>query len=462
MGFYVIVLFEILIRCSLKFKREDVILMSDEILSKSESIIRQATRKFLDKIDGYDFEDLMQIGRVLVWQLINEKNISDDNFESFSGYLYKALIYSYNNDYKKSKAKKRIRLSETTSLDKVVSFDDERSLYEVIPTKNDDGDITLETLDFIKNAAIKSKDPKAIKGVVHCLIELLGILPEEISTKINYYTFVRYRLQYYLWIFFNNSPYRALRFAYPNLNPTDMEKAPNGHWNGKVGKRRAIAILKRTLMESGYEKTDYPLIVNERFIESVGLSAPYQKHFHSSPFAFLDAAFPETFMPWEMAYTPMGYFGKDKELAKKAVRWLVEEKLGILLSDMDEKEVWRQGTSKRVTKEVMEYYGLRGLMSIYGNYPEPLMRLAYPDKFQAWDFKHSSKWQGDAGLELAAKATRWVIEEYAGLQPTSAGIGYKFFIENGLHGMITSRSLGFNSSPKAALKNAYPDLYLIP
>ncbi len=290
--------------------------MSDEILNKSESIIRQAARKFLDKIDGYDFEDLMQIGRVLVWQLINEKNISNDNFESFSGYLYKALIYCYNNDYNKSKAKKRIRLSETTSLDKVIGFDDNRSLHEVIPAKDDEGDITRETLDSIKNAAIKGRDPKVIKGVVYCLVDFLAISPEKVPTKINYHTFVSYGLQYYLWIFFNNSPYRALRFAFPNLNPTDMKKVPNGYWNGKVGKRRAIAILEKSLIESGYEKTDYPLIVNERFIESLGLSTPHQKHFYSSPYAFLDAAFPKIFKPWEMPHTPNGYFGKNENLAK--------------------------------------------------------------------------------------------------------------------------------------------------
>lgn len=277
------------------------------------------------------------------------------------------------------------------------------------------------------------------------------------TKKINYRIFGDYGLQYYLWIFFNNSPYRALCFAYPNLNPRDMKKAPNGYWNDVKGKSRAISALRKVLLESNYDSSEYPLIVNERFMENVGLSRPYQKHFKSSPFAFLKAVFPGKYMPWEMEVTPIGYFSNAK-LAKKAMQWLVEKKLSIPLSDMDKKEVWRQKISQKVTKEVIVSYGLRGLLAQYNNTPEKLMRMTYPDKFLAWDFHNKTKWKGAEGHKLAAKATRWVIEKYAGLFPNSPEIGYRFFVENGLHGMITSRTLAFNSSPRAALKNAYPDL----
>lgn len=156
-------------------------IMIDVILQKAERIISQAARKYLGNIDGYEYEDLMQNGRLLVWQLIVDKDITEDNFESFSGYLYKSLIFSYSNDYKKSKAQKRINLSKTTSLDKEVGIDDTRSLHEILPSKNND--ITLETLEIIKSAALKDKDPKAIKGVIYCLVELLDILPEEVPKR---------------------------------------------------------------------------------------------------------------------------------------------------------------------------------------------------------------------------------------------------------------------------------------
>lgn len=435
------------------------------VLEKIDLIIRQLARKYLKKIDDYDYEDLVRGGRIVAWQFVVDRKIGNDNFGTYVKNIRKLIVDYYDEEYEIFKARRRLRLASALNFD----IDDETinlygdkklsPLHEIVSDQINE--ITIEGLDSKRHIATKSKDHKSIKDVIYCLVMLLGIKPEEIPKKVNYQTFVDYGLQYYLWIFFSNSPYQALRCAFSNLNPEDMKKVSNKYWVGENGKERAVEILKKALLESSYLMSEYPLIINEKFIQNIGLSTPYQKHFHSSPFAFLDAVFPEVFKPWEMARTPAKYFKEDEELVKKAMRWLVEDKLAIPLPDMDEKEVWRQGISKKITKDVMEDYGLRGLLAIYGNYPEPLMRLTYPGKFQAWDFKHKAKWQGPEGLELAARATRWVIEDYAGLSPTSAGIGYRFFVENGLHGMITSKSLGFNSSPKAALKNAYPNL-LIP
>lgn len=432
--------------------------MNSVVIDKAESIVRKVAKKYLSSIDGFEYDDLMQIGRIVCWQIISEKNIDETNFDNYGGYLYKSLINTYSNEFKKTKAQKRIRLSETVSLDSQIGFDDERSLYEVIPAR--ESEISVETLELIKGMAYETRDPKAIKGVVICLAEMLGLLPQDTPREISYKTFVDYGLQYYLWIFFNNSPYQALRYAFPELSPEDMKKVPNSHWSGEKGKRRALKLLRKSLSESNYPESDYPLVVNEKYICNIGLSTPYQKHFHSRPFDYLNAAFPRKFKPWEMAVTPKGYIRKTPAKVRKIVFWLVEEKLQIPLSDMDEKEIWRQRISKRLTKEAFESNGLRGLLDKFNNSPEAIIRFVYPDKFKPWDFPNKQKWKGSKGMELAAEATRWVIEDYAGLSPLSPAVGYKFFIENGLHGMITSRTLGFNSSPKAALSNAYPDLFL--
>lgn len=422
----------------------------------AEIIISKAARKY-PNIDGCDFEDLLQIGRITVWQIIDKKGITVDTFADYGGYIYKSLIYSYNNELQKTKAKKRINLSTSTSLDKELSEVDGRSLYDKISISSQE--VTFETLEFIKDIAIKERDLKAINGVIYCLVELMGISIQQAPKKIKFQTFTDYGLKYFLWVFFNNSPYLALRSAYPELLPTDMKKVPNDYWKGKIGKKRALKLMHDVLENGNYEHSDYPLIMTDKFITDTGLSAPYQKHFGSSPYIFLDAIYPNIYKPWEMSCTPKGFFTANEKAAKIAIIWLVEDKLNIELSQMDEKEIWQKKISKQLTKQVMEDFGLRGLLAIYNNSAEKLIRLAYPNKFLPWDFPGKEKWKGKEGLKLAAEATRWVIEVYSGLRP-NRDIGYRFFVENGLHGLITSRSLGFNSSPKAALSNAYPNMDL--
>ena len=64
----------------------------------------------------------------------------------------------------------------------------------------------------------------------------MEISPKRAAKVINYKTFVSNGLARFLWVFFNNSPYRALRYAYPELSPEDMKKVPNNYWSGRRGK----------------------------------------------------------------------------------------------------------------------------------------------------------------------------------------------------------------------------------
>ena len=170
----------------------------------------------------------------------------------------------------------------------------------------------------------------------------------------------------------------------------------------------------------------------------------------------MDAAFPGKYHPWEFSITPRGYFD-SLENQIKAVKWLVEEKLGYNMPNLSVFDVWEQKIALKITKETFSEYGLREIVATHFS-PEPVLRMVYPDKFLPWSFPSKPKWKGEKGRLLAAEATRWVVEELAGLSPSSPNLGWKFFVKNGLRGMITAKTLGFNSSPKAALTNAYPNL----
>mgnify|MGYP003392790955 CR=1 FL=1 len=427
----------------------------EALLEKVEKLIENTARKFYS-IDGFDYEDLLQIGRIKVWEILTAKKVTEETFIEFKSYIATSLNNLFGNELTKSKAKKRINLRESVSLDESFNDDDDRSPYDFIPDKG--GDITFETLEEIRLAALKTKDSKAIQGVVWCLVELLDISVEEAPKKINYYTFVEHGLGRYLWVFFNNSPFRAIRFAYSRFEPKDMKKRPNGYWKEAKGKRRALKELREILESSGYEKRDYPLIANHKFISDHGLRTPLDQMFNGSPFLFLSTAFPREFHPWMASVTPKNFFCEKKNIVK-ATRWLVEEILGFDIPNMNKCDIWRERVGKKIGKKDFEANGLRGLLDRFDNSPEKIIRLVYPGKFQEWDLGDKQKWSRPDSLTLAAEATRWVIEVHAQVSPKSDHIGWKFVIENGLHGMITSRKLGFNSSPQAVLANAYPKLF---
>lgn|GEM_PF-1762204 len=438
---------------------------SSVLLKKLNGLIISCAKRFF--IDGLDFEDMIQIGRVAAWKGIEDHEITEDNYKKYLPLLKTYIVNALKTELKRTKAKKRINLSESVRIDAPVSFENERKLHELIEDKKSSEDFfekerQQKFLMQLKDHALKERSRKSIKAVVWFLVHILDIRKEEIPRKISFEIFYKFGLQYYLWVFFNNSPYRAINYAYPGqFSPYEMLRVPNGYWGseGKAGwgRRRAIKALKKALESTGYPPELYPKIASYRFFVEMRLTAPLNKFFGWSQYAYLDAAFPGKYKPWEMNFSPKGFFEKRENIVS-AVKWMVEEKMNIPMEELTVYEVWEMRIDKKITKEIFSFYGLREVLARYNNSPGKVLKDVYPEKFLPWSFPCKEKWKGEEGKRLAAQATKWVIEEYAGISPLSSEIGYRFFTENGLHGMITSRSLGFNSSPKAALINAYPHL----
>jgi hypothetical protein len=383
---------------------------------------------------------MLREGRKLVWKTISINYIVEDTFEAFSNLIRNDLEAGLERFVKITK-RRRAPLAW---------------FFEIFP-EDFEFEVKREKLDELRKIAIRTGDDKAVQAVIYYLVAIMGVKKEDVPNFVNYESFVKFGLQRFLWIFFSNSPYRAIMKAYPNLRPEDMKRRPIRYWQQADSKEKAVKDLQNLLSSSDYSEESIPLIVNDKFLVDHRLRTPLNKFFNGSPFSFLDAAFPEKYMPWQMSVTPMKCFDEEYQVIK-ATKWLVEKVLGFDVSNMSKREIWKNDIAKKITKEKFEENGLRGLLNRYDNSPKKILRLAYPKKFQDWSFPNNDKWsRGEESLKLAAKATRWVIEKYACVEPSSK-IGYKFFIDNGLRGMITSKKLGFNSSPKAALLNAYPEM----
>jgi DNA-directed RNA polymerase specialized sigma24 family protein len=431
-------------------------------LKEVEKIIEKVASRFT--IDGADFEDLIQIGRIGVWKLLEKHDINEENLSQHKGLIWTTVDFALKNELTKSKAQKRFNLSNADSLDESFDEDDVRTLHDVLSAKEEssldaleDRETAKELLKKLERKSLVERTSENKRAVMWLLIHILGIDRKDISKKITYATFVQYKLQRWLWIFFNNSPFRAINCAYPGeFLPHQMQKSPQRQWKGKRGRKRAIEVLKTILSNTGYASENFPKLITYKFFEEFKITTPLCKIFGWNRFEYLNAAFPDQFQPWELSVTPRDYF-ESLENTVKAVKWLIEEKLGYKMGELTVQDIWREHIDLRVTKQVFSDYGLREIMANY-RFPEPILRLVYPDKFLPWSFQRKGKWTGEKGKELAAKATRWVIEEYAKICPTSAMIDCNFFRENGLWGMLTAKSAGFNTSPKRALKNAYPEI----
>ena len=95
--------------------------------------------------------------------------------------------------------------------------------------------------------------------------------------------------------------------------------------------------------------------------------------------------------------------------------------------------------------------------NVYNNSPYSAINNVYPGKYKPWQFANvpNSYWT----KETAAEATRWLIEEKLkwSEEELLKKLSTKTFYDNGLIGMLNNV---FDSSPYAAINNAYPGKYV--
>lgn len=406
-----------------------------------------------------DFEDRVRIGRLAVIDPIRKRGITDVNLAKHSDYLWtlcaRALTRERVNPLVERPGVQRHIVpaaeSYASALDAACVRRYGRS-FDLLRRRFGDRGL-LERLQKDSLAHPRTTDRRIM--VIWAVVAIRNIPIDAIPKRLKHSLFVDLGLTSWLWVMFNSSPYRAINAAYPGkFRPRDMAHAPMRYWSGRGGRRRAIEALREALASTGHPEAFYPKIATERFFEEFTLTSPLQKRF-GSHFAFLDAAFPKRFHPWEMSVTPRGFFDKKANVIA-ATRWLVEERLGISMTAMSARDVWCGRYADAVTKEVFVANGLSEVMATYKS-PEPVMRIAFEGKFYPWSFQRKGKWKGIAGRRLAAEATRWLLDEYLEISPLDEGITCETFRQNGLWGMLTSQSLGFHTSPTAALRNAYPE-----
>ena len=195
---------------------------------------------------------------------------------------------------------------------------------------------------------------------------------------------------------FKRSKYRLLLNAYPETKVEELDRVPHHYWQEGENLKNRL----RQCIET-YIGTNHDEIVkkfNSKFVQDK-CSSIYLVEYTVPE--LLEVAYPGEFQPWEG--TVSNKYWKKKENVIKAVKWLVEEKLG------NSRERVKEEFSLRLIRETgtigMLRYKDKGVMNIH-----ELIELAYPGQYYPWELKkvESGFWKKEENI---IKAIMYLYEE---------------------------------------------------
>jgi type IV pilus assembly protein PilB len=199
----------------------------------------------------------------------------------------------------------------------------------------------------------------------------------------------------------------------------------------------------------GCSRGDLPQMLSRQVFKDSGLELLLAE-FDDSSYQLVDMVFPNVFKPWQfIEEEPLIWFHEDRfETAKKATKWLIEERLGIPTEEIP----------KRVSIREFHTNGLSKLLDLFNQNLFQVIDNAYPKQFKPWEFSEQTElWKSPEALETARLATEWLINDRLHLDENKATIQLtrRHFLNNGLGFMLGSL---FNHSHFLALENTFGDL----
>lgn len=231
---------------------------------------------------------------------------------------------------------------------------------------------------------------------------------------------------------------------YKDLLLGKIKRFPNNFWeyngvfNYSNAKEVTIYMIENVL---GWNEDDVKKGLSIKVFKDNKLLGMVRRVFNGSVYEALNNAYPGKYSEWELSSVPEGYW--NLETAKKATKWLIEEKL-----KWSEDEV-----KEKICKKTFVDNGFCGMINIvFNGSVYTALNNAYPRKYHEWELSYTPR--GYWSLETAKEATIWLIEEKLKWSEDEAKekLCRKVFIENELNGMLQKV---FNGNIKEALRNVY-------
>lgn len=434
----------------------------DEIpFEKFERYIKSQARKYAGYTGkSYEIKDLEQVGRIAIWQQLKKEPSSP--ISHILGSSKYAMIDYIN----KGRAQKRNPRERIISLDTL--FESNRGVSDGKGEVVFKEDLITFTKKSLKEkfgrrcyeGINRSDFPKrTIRNLFRAAIEdIAKIGIEDIPSKVNYSFFKEMKLDWPLWVFYNNSPASAIIDIYKNkFVPWQFPKVPAGYWKGKRGIRRTKQALDWFCKKKNIKSESDCREIRCDDFNNEGLRGMLIDKFQNSPYLALKSVFPNLNLK-DKKYIK-NYFDTREKKRTAVGEYLTEIGIGDI-SDMTPEELYDTDfkTKIRTTELRKKFPGL--MVNEYKGNAYLLFKDLFPDQILPWSIHNSSGWKGEY-KEKAKDAVKWLFEKYLQIPteeiPSYATLG--FFRKVGFGGLLTNKKVGFNGSPYLAIDNAYPGLF---
>ncbi|MBD3189596.1 MAG: hypothetical protein GF308_03080 [Candidatus Heimdallarchaeota archaeon] len=149
---------------------------------------------------------------------------------------------------------------------------------------------------------------------------------EEITQKYNTKLLKSVGIYQMIVSLFNRKLFKAIDYAYPGqYKPWHFRKMRNV-WVGEKGRKNSIEAIKEMIKTLAIDLEDLPKVISIQTFADYGLLGMLSRIYGSSPYKAINAAYPGRFHPWEFKLA--NYWSQQNiATARKATKWLVEEKL---------------------------------------------------------------------------------------------------------------------------------------
>lgn len=254
--------------------------------------------------------------------------------------------------------------------------------------------------------------------------------------------------QVYLWL--DSSRFAMIELAAPGkFKPWQFNETQKwlNHNNAGACAREALEWLMSEKL--GCSRGDLPIMLNRQIFKENGLGVILEK-FDESCYRLVNSVYPDVFKPWQFAEEePLIWFQEDRmEIASKATRWLIEERLGMPVEEIP----------KRISIREFHMNGLSKLLDLFNQNLFQVIENAYPQRFKPWQFNEQNEiWKSSEAMDMARQATEWLMSERLHIAPDKAAqhLTRRHFLNNGLGFMLGTL---FNHSHFLAIENSIEEL----
>ncbi|MCY0874688.1 MAG: hypothetical protein OWT28_00145, partial [Firmicutes bacterium] len=242
--------------------------------------------------------------------------------------------------------------------------------------------------------------------IVRYLVEQkLGWAREDVCEHLSRETLDEFRLAGMVKSYFGGSVFAVLDNAYPGeYLAWELVRARRALFSGADGQdlaRQAIRWFVRDKL--ALQGDDLSGVSLEVFMQHK-MDGILHKFYGMSVWRALEDAGLVQSYPWESAKTPNHYWQGEqgREHAEAAVRWLVEQKLGVSIEDIP----------KAVRFTTFKDYGLDTMIkTVFGGSPFRAIDAVYPGRFRPWQFGCAPQgfWSGPDKERHIQEAMEWLV-----------------------------------------------------